>query len=199
MYLLSAFLFALSANIDSFIIGLSCGIRQTKITVPKSLLISLITLCGTAAALIAGSRIVFLFPFSYAEFTGKFILLVFGLYYAAKFLFMNVFQPFLKYFIRRTPTDPAPPELPTDPVGMSLSWKYALLYGLSLSINNLGIGLGASISGIEPLSATCISFILSFGFLLIGNHAGHSVFFRKTEKYADLFCGLLLILLGIFC
>ena len=78
MYLLSALLFALSANIDSFIIGISCGIRKSKISIPQILLISLITLCGTVAALAAGGELLCLFPLPYAEYTGKFILIIFG-------------------------------------------------------------------------------------------------------------------------
>ena len=186
MYLFSALLFALSANIDSFIIGLSCGIQKTKISVVQVILISLITFCGTFAALASGEKLISLFSFPFAEYTGNIILLIFGLYYVAKFLFMRIFCPFLQH---KTLTSDA----------CFLSWKSTCLFGLSLSVNNLGIGLGASISGLRLLPASLISFVVCIFFLLLGNHAGQRISFQKSEEYADLFCGLLLILLSFFC
>lgn len=44
MHILSSFLFALSANIDSFIVGMSYGIKKSNIDLLKSTVISLITL-----------------------------------------------------------------------------------------------------------------------------------------------------------
>ncbi|WP_251391019.1 manganese efflux pump [Mediterraneibacter agrestimuris] len=198
MYLLSALLFALSANIDSFIIGISCGIRKSKISIPQILLISLITLCGTVAALAAGGELLCLFPLPYAEYTGKFILIIFGLYYAAKFTFMNIFHPIPQYdeaavsCCLSSETDP--------PFSCrTLSWKSACIFGFSLSVNNLGIGLGASISGLHLIPSALISFTACIFFLLIGNHAGRCISFQKSERYADLCCGMFLILLGFFC
>lgn len=203
MYLFSALLFALSANIDSFIIGLSCGIRKTKISAPQIVLISLITLCGTTAALAAGQELLFRFPFPCAEYTGKLILLVFGLYYAAKFLFMNIFRPVHKSQETEVSACFSEPETAEDAriltPNRSLPWKSACLFGISLSANNLGIGLGASISGLLLIPASLISFTASIFFLLLGNHTGRCMPFQRSGRYADLFCGILLILLSIFC
>lgn len=199
MYFLSAFLFALSANIDSFIIGLSCGIRKSKISVPQILFISLITLCGTIAALAAGGKLLSLFPFPYAEYAGKFILLMFGLYYAAKFIFMNIFHPIPKYDEAAASCCLSSSETYTPLSCRTLSWKSACIFGFSLSANNLGIGLGASISGLRLIPSSLISFAACILFLLLGNHAGRCFSFQKSERYADLFCGMLLILLGFFC
>lgn len=203
MYLFSALLFALSANIDSLIIGLSCGIRKTRISFLQILLISLITLCGTLAALVTGGELLTFFPFPYAEYTGKMILLGFGLYYAAKFLFMTLFHPRLQQNDAKQ-SDCSSTEITSDnpcaPLScQTLSLKSACLFGVSLSANNLGIGLGASISGLPLIPASLISFAASVLFLLLGNYAGRCMSFQKSEQYADLFCGLLLILLSFFC
>lgn len=202
MYLFSALLFALSANIDSFIIGLSCGIRKIKISALQIILISLITLCGTTAALAAGRELLLRFSFPYAKYTGKLILLIFGLYYAAKFLFMNIFHPISKSQETEISACPSAPETANNAKPLSpdqtLSWKNACIFGISLSANNLGIGLGASISGLLIIPASVISFTASISFLLLGNHTGRCMPFQKSERYADLFCGMLLILLSIF-
>lgn len=199
MYFLSALLFALSANIDSFIIGLSCGIRRSRISIPQILFISLITLCGTIAALAAGRKLLFLFPLPYAEYTGKFILLMFGLYYAAKFLFMNLFHPIPKYDDMTASCRLSFADTKTSRPCRTLSWKNACIFGFSLSANNLGIGLGASISGLRLIPSSLVSFAACILFLLLGNHTGRCFSFRKSERYADLFCGTLLILLSFFC
>ncbi len=186
MYFFSALLFALSANIDSFIIGLSCGIGKTKITYMQAILISLITFCCTLISLSAGRYLLTLFSFSFAEYAGKAILAVLGLYYILKFLHHRSDK------LNITPLRPSPAH-------QTMSWKAALLIGTSLSVNNLGIGLGASISGLSPIPSAIVSFIVSVLFLLSGNRAGHSPFFQKSNRYSDLSCGLLLILLSFFC
>lgn len=186
MYFFSTLLFALSANIDSFIIGLSCGIRKTKITYMQGILISLITFCCTLISLSAGRYLLTLFSFSFAEYAGKTILAVLGLYYMIKFLHHRSD----KLNITLQPPSSSP---------QTMSWKAALLLGISLSVNNLGIGLGASISGLSPIPAAITSFVISVLFLLSGNRAGHASFFRKSEQYSDFSCGLLLILLSLFC
>ena len=162
MYLFSALLFALSANIDSFIIGLSCGIRKTKISFPQIFLISLITLCGTIAALAAGGRLLSLFSLPYAEYAGKFILLMFGLYYAAKYIFMNIFHPIPQSDEAAVSCCLASQAADTPFPCQTLPWKGACIFGLSLSINNLGIGLGASISGLLLIPTSLISSVIHF-------------------------------------
>ena len=55
MHLISSLLFALSANIDSFIVGMSYGIKKSDISLLKSTIISLVTLIGTIAAILMGT------------------------------------------------------------------------------------------------------------------------------------------------
>lgn len=197
MYLISAFLFSFSANIDSFIIGISYGIKKMKIRPFQNLLIALITLCGTSAALFSGSKILAFGFFPCAGYLGNLILLALGLYYVMKF-----FVSFLKNHIRKKRSSTDRKNQVTICSGSApssvLSWKEALLLGISLSANNLGIGIGASIAGLALFPTAPVSFLLSMLFLSLGNHAGRSRVFEKAGQYADLFCGMLLVILG-FC
>ena len=199
MYLIPVFLFSFSANIDSFIIGISYGIKKTSISFQKNIFISIITLIGTTTALLSGNEILRFFPVSYADFIGRFLLLGFGVYYLIKPLFLRLRKkrersnscasssesPFQDYCTS--------PELPEN----HLSWRESLLLGCSLSANNLGIGISASIAGLAVLPASLVSFLLCTLFLALGNIAGQSQIFHKAGRYADFFCGLLLIILEI--
>lgn len=235
MYLIPVFLFSLSANIDSFIIGISYGIKKTKIRPAQNLLIALVTLCGTAAALLSGTGILTFCSFPGSVYLGNFILLVLGLYYLGKFFcscFRNYTQKTCRQdadseemckqnihsqdtgsnwtyaqnictqhtggdgtYEKKIPSHDADDESAALSV---LSWKEALLLGLSLSVNNLGIGIGASIAGLKVFPTAPVSFLLSMLFLSLGNLTGRSRIFEKAGQYADLFCGLLLVTLG-FC
>ena len=200
MYLIPVFLFAFSANIDSFIIGISYGIKKTFISLKKNILISLITLAGTTLALLSGSGILRFCPVSYANFIGRLLLLSFGIYYLLKSLILHFRGS------KPLPSDSEieSQELTFDDIGPSscsprnqLSRAEALLLGFSLSANNLGIGMSASIAGLAVLPAAPISFLFCILFLYLGNIAGKSQIFQKAGQYADFICGLLLMILGV--
>lgn len=200
MYLIPVFLFAFSANIDSFIIGISYGIKKTFISLKKNILISLITLAGTTLALLSGSGILRFCPVSYANFIGRLLLLSFGIYYLLKSLFLH---------FRGSKPLPSDSEIESQKLTFDdivpssysprnqLSRAEALLLGFSLSANNLGIGMSASIAGLAVLPAAPISFLFCILFLYLGNIAGKSQIFQKAGRYADFICGLLLMILGV--
>lgn len=226
--LIPVFLFSFSANIDSFIIGISYGLRKTEIRPSQNLFIALITLCGTIAALLSGNGILKFCAFPFADSIGSLFLLALGIYYLLKSLI-----PCLKKLLKihrhadracrhtseagchadfraseagchadcRASEAGCHADLSASsgffPSGSTLSWKEALLLGVSLSANNLGIGIGASIAGLHVLPTAPVSFVLSMLFLYLGNLAGKSQLLQKAGQYADLFCGLLLIILGI--
>lgn len=244
-YLIPVFLFSFSANIDSFIIGISYGLRKTEIRPSQNLFIASITLCGTIAALLSGSGILKLCTLPFADSIGSLILLALGIYYLLKFLIStkkcchfhstdctsdetcchlhstdctsdktcchlhstdctssetcchlhstdcSSAETCCRTFSEASASSEAFPAVST------LSWKEALLLGISLSANNLGIGIGASIAGLHVLPTAPVSFLLSMLFLYLGNLAGKSQLLQKAGHYADLFCGLLLIILGI--
>ena len=87
MHLISSLLFALSANIDSFIVGMSYGIKKSDISLLKSTIISLVTLIGTIAAILMGTQISQFLPASSTLGIGCALLIGLGLYYILKALF----------------------------------------------------------------------------------------------------------------
>lgn len=68
---------------------------------------------------------------------------------------------------------------------------------MTLSLNNIGIGLSASMAGLPLLPAAVTTFLCSALFLLCGNRLGQSRFLRLIGSAADPISGLLLIGLGM--
>ncbi len=200
MYFIPALLFAFSANIDSLIIGVSYGIKRTLLPVSHCLLISLITFCGTAAALLLGGQILVLFPFSVTQWAGNLLLLGLGMYYVIKSIkdILKNRACTEKNSLREDGNIPALRRPPGQTQARALSARECVLLGAALSVNNLGIGVGASITGLPLLPAAPLSFVCSALFLFLGNQFGKCCSSCAGDSYADLLSGIILMILGIY-
>lgn len=185
MNFIPALLFSFSANIDSMIIGTSYGIRHIRLSVTKCLLISLVTLGGTITALLLGRQVLLFFPSPLTQWIGNLLLIVLGIYYIAKAL----------HFRKKANR---PPSIQNQSEAQPFSIKECLLLGTALSVNNLGIGISASITGMALFPAAPLSFVISALFLYLGNTFGRCFGSRISDNYADLISGGILILLGIY-
>lgn len=183
MSFIPPFIFACSVNIDAFLVGMSYGLRKSRITLIQNLFISFIAFAGTMLSILMGSAVLFLLSPLFADWLGSGILICFGVFYLFKCILIRA-------GILPAPVEAAP-RLP-------LSLRTTVLLGLSLSCNNIGIGIGASLSGISFFSTAVITFFTSVFFLSAGNCLGQSSFFRVSVFCADFLSGLTLILLG-FC
>lgn len=197
MHLISSLLFALSANIDSFIVGMSYGIKKSDISLFKSTLISLVTLMGTIAAILMGTEISQFLPASSTLGIGCALLIGLGLYYILKALF-----GFIRNKARKTEAKTknhvSAAVKQKDAASALLTLKEGLLLGLALSINNFGMGIGASITGLKLVPTAVISLIVSVIFLYAGNFIGKTKMPRVSDQMADVISGLILVGLGIY-
>lgn len=196
MHLISSLLFALSANIDSFIVGMSYGIKKSDISLLKSTIISLVTLIGTIAAILMGTQISQFLPASSTVGIGCALLIGLGLYYILKALFA-----FLRNKIRKREVkaneQPAPLKQEAEDTAL-LTLREGLFLGLALSINNFGMGIGASITGLKLVPTAVISLIVSVIFLYAGNFIGKTKMPQISDQMADVISGLILVGLGIY-
>lgn len=196
MFLISSLLFGFSASIDSFIVGMTYGVKKMHISSCKNLIISTITLVGTVLSILAGSRIAPFLPERAAKAAGSMILILLGIYYIVKFI--------LIYFKKRRTAN----SLSANALSYSaasgrpdtslLTGREAAALGLALSVNNIGIGLGASISGIRLASTAAVTFFLSILLLALGNRLGKLHFLQFAGRFADPLAGLILIVLGLY-
>lgn len=187
MFLIPAFLFAFSANLDSLILGISYGIRRTRLRFFDCLLSGLVIFFGTGISLLPGNRLLQRLPLSAAD-TGSILLTFFGLYYIIKFVFCPKDIP-----------DSASPDSSDVPEAETyLTPKKCLLLGLTLSVNNFGIGIGAGISGLLPVPALLASFGTSVLFLWSGNRLGIHCISHIDNRCFDLLSGIILLILGLY-
>ncbi|MCM1567828.1 MAG: manganese efflux pump [Roseburia sp.] len=180
MLLFSSLLFAVSANLDSLLIGISYGIRGFSIKLWQNMLITLITLLGTLFSLGTSTLLLPFLPTYIAHVFGSGILLLMGLYYIGKSL-----------LLRNTPSNESPET--AAPSTLSLC-----LLGVALSANNIGMGISAGFAGLSLLPTLAATLVCSAGFLFLGNRLGRCRRLKLSSNISDLLSGLLLIGLSLF-
>lgn len=219
MQLLPSLLFGISASLDALLVGISYGLRGVRIRAWQNLVISSVALLGTCLSACAGRQLLPLLPAPLADSAGSIILILLGTYYAGKPLLPLLSSLFLKRRTKRDGTrkEELPPELRTvelsraepseaaaelptaepSEAAAKLPACEALILSLTLSLNNIGIGLSASMAGLHLLPAAVMTFGCSALFLLSGNQLGRSPFLRMIGSAADPISGLLLVGLGL--
>ena len=80
---------------------------------------------------------------------------------------------------------------------MTLTVAEAVILGIILSANNVGIGFSLGMTGIPLMPAMSITLLLSLLFLTLGNRLGTSRTLQLFAVIADPLSGILLICLGI--
>lgn len=178
MHILSAILYAISANIDALSIGIAYGIKKTHINIRKNLMIALITMIGTYGSMRFGHFLTNYISLSLADFLGSSLLLIIGIYTVVKAM---------------SDGDKITTE---DNQGIKyISLKETLVLALVLTINNVALGIGASITGMPELITSITTFLCSFIFIGIGQKFKNVKF---KGKYSEIISGVILIILGLY-
>ena len=192
MSFLSSLLFGISASLDALLVGIGYGLRRVRIRPWQNLFISFIALLGTCISACIGSRLLPLLPSFLGSCIGSLILILLGVYYVTKWIF-----PLVKSRKLSCKEKGELIEMSADqPLPRLSAWE-TLILSMTLSLNNIGIGLSASMAGLPLLPSAIATFICSLFFLLAGNRLGRSRFLRLLGCAADPLSGLLLIGLGI--
>ena len=183
MQIIPSLLFGISASLDALLIGISYGIRSVRIHPWQNLLISGITLLGTCLSVGFGDWLTLRLPDIISRYVGSMILMLFGIWYIAKWLTKTLTH---SREITQTAASASAPRL---------SFPEVLVLGVGLSLNNMGIGLSASIAGLTLLPAAIATLICSLLFLFMGNRLGRCRLLKFMGTAADPISGILLILL----
>jgi len=196
---IASLLFGISASLDALLVGLTYGIRGVRIRSWQNLVISLITLFSTCLSVGLGQGLTTLLPELIAHRGGSLILICLGLYYLLKWCTASLKSRRLKALSPPTAaldsqdhitgriSDPAP--------DLMLPEIFAL--SLTLSLNNMGLGLSASLGGLSLTSAAVSTLVCSVLFLSAGNRLGGSPLLQLAGQATDPLSGLLLIGLGL--
>ncbi len=183
MQMIPSLLFGISASLDALLIGISYGIRGIRIYLWQNLLISGITLLGTCLSVGLGNWLSPRLPDQISRYAGSMILMLFGVWYCVKWVAKMLAH---SRKIAQAAAASAP----------CLSFPALLVLGVGLSLNNMGIGLSASIAGLTLVPAAIATLACSLLFLLTGNRLGRCRLLQFLGNAADPISGILLILLA---
>lgn len=185
MQMIPSLLFGISASLDALLIGISYGIRSIRIHLWQNLLISGITLFGTCLSVGFGGWLAPRLPYVIGRYVGSMVLMLLGIWYVVKWLVQMLAH-------KREMTQTAAAQ-----TTLHLALPEVLGLGVSLSLNNIGIGLSASIAGLTLLPAATATLVCSLLFLFAGNRLGRSRPLQFFGAAADPISGILLILLAL--
>ena len=172
MHFLSPVLFVISANIDSFAVGVAYGIKKIKIGILSSILISVISAAGTFFSMTFGLVIRKCMPVYLSNAFGSIILIAIGLWVIAEDYLkrrgiktQNTYQK--KERNEYLDLLEHPENADTDQSG-TIDVKECITLAFALTINNIGLGIGASITGLNILLNTLLTFFFNLFAILLG-------------------------------
>lgn len=202
MHILSSILLAFSSSLDSLIIGIAYGVKNIKIKLSINLVIAIIVTITTFLSMCLGSFISNYIPVAYCSYIGSILLLIVGFYMLWDFFKKkNADTKSTEVdFINSLDYDEIIELNKTADINGSgnIEIGEAITLALSLSVNNLALGIGASISGISITLVTILTFIFSVITMILGLKLGSKYLSKLFGEYAPLLSSLIIIGMGIF-
>jgi putative sporulation protein YtaF len=196
--ILSALLFSLSSNLDNVVVGIAYGIKKIRIGIFANLIIAFITSTGTFLSMSVGAYISKFLPHSVANSLGAGVIIILGVYFVTQSIIKLINNTKSKELALKNITDMIEYAEKSDLDNSgNINIKEALLVAFGLTFNNLGTGVAASITGVSIQFTVISTFILSIFTIISGEAVGKQVLGKFFGKYAPLFSGILLIMLGI--
>lgn len=203
---------AISVSIDSLGIGITYGLRNTRISKIANIILFIISIIITSLSIIIGNKITNIFPEYVTNFVGTMFLIFMGIwviYQALKNKERNnnyqsldnepkiykIFIEFLGITIQII-RDPISSDLDNS---KKIDWKEALYLGIALSIDSICVGICSSIIGYTSILFPV--FVASFQliFLGIGRLLGEKIASASNipENIWSVLSGVLLICIGV--
>lgn len=212
--LLSALSLAISVSIDSLGIGITYGLRNTKVSTIAKFVLFLISLFITTISIYLGNVISHFLPSVITKLIGVILLVSMGcfiIYEAIRkknssedynICYENNYPKTHQIFIKslgitiKIIRNPIYSDLDNSKL---IDAKEAFYLGLALSIDSMCVGIGSSIIGLGSLSFPFFASIFQLIFLSIGIVLGKKVISSSKipENTWSILSGLLLILIGI--
>jgi putative sporulation protein YtaF len=197
---LTAILLAVALSIDGFGVGLSYGIRKIKVPFFPIMLIVFCSILAMTFSILTGQLVAGFIPYHLASFLGGTILLLIGFWQLIEGLKKYKDDPVLVSIKLKTlglvlQVIHEPENADIDKSG-DINYREALLLGIALNIDVVGVGLGAGMAGysfiLVPFATAALLLALYLG-LNIGEKSATGFLGRKGY----IIPGLVLILLGL--
>lgn len=205
---------AISSSIDSFGIGITYGIRNTKISNLAKFILFIISFVVSLFAVYLGDFLKDLLPDNIANYIGAFLLILLGGFvlfqalrknivkdnkiYEEVFSEPKIYRFFIKFFgiTIQIIKDPISSDLDKSNL---IDGKEAVFLGVALSLDSFAIGISSGILGIHSLLFPILVSIFQLLFISFGNSIGYFLNnFNKIPEYIwSIISGILLIVIGI--
>lgn len=211
---------SISLSLDAFGVGLSYGIKKTKVPFVSKGIICLLSIIYAAVALVFGKWLYTFIPPSISKWIGVLILGIMGLWMLVQAILkkgddeittaQNTFTQSqtqkrvtsLKIALKsleitiKIIRNPSKGDI--DHSGVIDTYE-SLLLGLALSVDSIGVGIGTALTGfyssVTPFTIGICQFIFLGSGLMIGKKIANHIKFG--QKYIALLPGILLISLAI--
>ena len=178
--LLNCILLALSVSIDSLGIGISYGIKHTKISKISNFTLFSISFLMTSFSIFIGNSISSLLSEKFSILIGSLLLIFLGIYG----IYKNISNKTTNYDFNNS---------------NEIDKKEAIFLGLALSIDSFCVGLGSGIIGITGFVYPLFAALFHTIFINCGNIIAYSASKRikLSDKCLAIFSGFVLILIGL--
>lgn len=188
--MLNSLLLAISSSIDSLGIGITYGIKKTKISKIGKIVLFVISLVVTYISILFGNTIQYILPKFFTNSIGCLILICMGIYICFQALkkekdSQNIFN------------NPISSDLNHSKV---IEPKEALILAIALSLDSFCIGVCGAITDINLSFFPFLVSIFQLVFLNLGSYLGINIrnFCKLPQNTWSILSGILLIFIG-FC
>lgn len=209
--LLTCLLLALSVSIDSFGIGITYGLRNTKISIISKILLFIISIFFTTFSIFLGTILIDILPKNYVKLIGSILLFCIGLWIIHQAIkkdtnitkqpkeqIKKIYSIFIKFLgiTIKIIRDPKSSDLDNS---KTIDWKEAIFLGIALSIDSIGVGIGSSIIGINSFLFPILVASFQLIFLSLGKNISMKIFklYKLPENIWSIISGILLIIIAI--
>lgn len=181
------------------------GLKKVKINFINNFMISFISGIGTFLAMLFGKTLLQVIPLKFSNIIGSGILILLGIFLLINWLRKTIdikknteevnedasgFEHY-KNALRN-------PEIIDTNGSKTIEFKEAVILGIVLCLNNIGLGIGASISGLNIFMTSISSLIFSLVFIPIGYYIGAKVISDKLSRYSEIISICIILILGIY-
>ena len=204
--ILNSILLDLSSSLDSLGVGITYGIKKTKISILGIIILFLLSIIITNISILLGNALNQLLNPRVSIYVGSLLLIIMGIFIIYETVFpkkhkkkkrkeYNLFIKYLGITINII-KDPINSDIDKS---NKIDFKEAMFLGFALSLDAVCIGFGGSIIGINSFIFPLLISIFQILFLCIGSKIGRIInqFSNVPQNLWNIISGLLLIFIGI--
>ena len=185
-----------SMTLDNFPLGVAYGVKGVRMKAATILLITLMPVGGTIIGMAAGCYAGHWLSAVAANWIGSAVFVALGLWTLWDTLQYKKHTHTPEAFSPAIALHTLDRETPAQLRHVSI--KESLVLALALSINNLGGGIGAGISGLNLTGVTILTFLFGYLLLILGYRLGAGFKTLLDGKWPGVVSGFLMMGLGIY-